>query len=82
MTMLRTPWTSLVALLALCLPLFATGCGSSCDDANEICDGCNDENTRSSCKQSVNFCEQVPSTPAYSESDCCDGIIDEYDGEC
>jgi hypothetical protein len=72
MTKLRT----LLALVALFgLGWAASGCSSSCDDADELCDSCNVQ--RTGCKGAVDVCRAYP--PG-SEGDCCDNVLDSYDG--
>ena len=75
MTKVRT----LLALVALFgLGWAASGCSNSCDEADDLCDSCTVQ--QNGCKSAVDTCRALPSGPVYSESDCCDNVLDSYDG--
>lgn len=79
--MLRTRSTWMVAVAALALPFGVTGCSNSCDDLEELCDGCPDT-VKSECQSELSACRILLDGPGISESDCCDTYIPSYEDEC
>ena len=63
------------SLLALSIGLMvaATGCGPSCDDAEEACRACGTE--AASCERTVGICR----VGGPAEDDCCGNLYDEWE---